>query len=241
VSWAPLLLVAGAALLLAACESTQDKSERLAKEAEGLEKQRGLVIKKRSKVVRVGSRAVLNDKNGTAVVLELRNTSKRTLARVPVAIDVRNGKRSVFKNDDAGLEPSLVGVSVLTPGQRFLWVHDQVLATGKGKSVKAQVGVERAAAPRRLPEIRITPPKLEVDPTSGILAVGKLENRSKVLQRNIVVHAVARKGKRIVAAGRAAIEKLKPGARATYQVFFIGDPRGARITLAAPPTTFGQA
>jgi hypothetical protein len=241
VSWAPLLLVAGAALLLAACESTQDKSARLAEEAEGLERQRGLVIRKRSKVVRVGRRAVLNDKNGTAVVLELRNTSRRTLARVPVAIDVRNGRRSVFKNDDAGLEPSLVGVPVLMPGQRFLWVHDQVLATGRGKSVRAEVGVERGKPPRRLPQIRITPPKLEVDPTSGILAVGKLENRSRVLQRNIVVHAVARRGERIVAAGRAAIEKLKPGARATYQVFFIGDPRGARITLTAPPTTFGQA
>jgi hypothetical protein len=239
-SWAPLLLVAGAALLLAACESTQDKSARLAEDAEGLKKQRGLVIARRSKVVKVGRRAVLNDKNGTAVVVELRNTSKRMLARVPVAIDVRNGKRSVFKNDDPGLEPSLVGVPVLLPGQRFLWVHDQVLATGKGKSVKAKVGVERGAAPGRLPQIRITPPKLEVDPTSGTLAVGRLVNRSQVLQRNIVVHAVARKGNRIVAAGRAAVERLKPGASAAYQIFFIGDPRGARLTLAAPPTRFGR-
>ena len=240
-SWAPLLLLAGAALLFVACESTQDKSARLAKEAEGLKKQRGLVIAKRSKVVKVGRRVVLSDKNGTAVVVELRNTSRRMLAKVPVAIDVRNGKRSVFKNDDAGLEPSLVGVPVLKPRQRFLWVHDQVLATGKGDSVKATVGVGRRKPPRRLPQIGITGPKLEVDPTSGVLAVGKLVNRSQVLQRNIVVHAVARRGNRIVAAGRAAIERLKPGARATFQVFFIGNPRGARITLAAPPTSFGQA
>lgn len=239
-SWAPLLLVVGGALLLAACESTQDKSARLAEQAEGLKKQRGLVIAKRSKVVKVGRRAVLNDKNGTAVVVELRNTSKRRLAEVPVAIDVRNGRRSVFKNDDPGLEPSLVGVPVLRPGQRFLWVHDQVLATGRGKAVRAKVGVERRKAPARIPEIRITPPKLEVDPTSGTLAVGRLINRSRVLQRNIVVHAVARKGGRIVAAGRAAVERLKPGASAAYQVFFIGDPRGARLTLAAPPTRFGS-
>lgn len=239
-SWAPFVLLAGAALLLAACESTQDKSARLAEQAEGLDEQRGLVIGKLSKVVKVGRRAVLNDENGTAVVVELRNTSRRTLARVPVAIDVRNGKRSVFKNDDPGLEPSLVGVPVLMPGQRFLWVHDQVLATGKGKSVKAKVGAGRGRVPRRVPEIGIAPPRLEVDPTSGVLAVGRLVNRSKVLQRDIVVHAVARRGGRIVAAGRAAVERLKPGARATYQVFFIGNPRGARITLAAPPTTFGH-
>jgi hypothetical protein len=240
-TWAALLLLAGAALLLVACESTQDKSARLAKEAEGLEKQRGLVIRKRSRVVRVGRRTVLNDRNGTAVVLELRNTSRRMLAGVPVAIDVRNGKRSVFKNDDPGLEPSLVGVPVLRPNQRFLWVHDQVLATGKGKSVRAKVGVSRDRPPGRVPEIRITPPRLEVDPTSGIVAVGRLVNRSRVLQRNIVVHAVARKGRRIVAAGRAAVERLKPRRSATYQVFFIGDPRGARLTVSAPPTRFGQA
>jgi hypothetical protein len=239
-SWAPLLLVAGAAILLAACESTQDKSARLADEAKGLKKQRGLVIAKRSKVVKVGNRTVLNDKNGTAVVIELRNTSKRKLAEVPVAIDVRNGKRSVFKNDDPGLEPSLIGVPILRPGQRFMWVHDQVLATGKGKAVKAKVGVERAKAPARIPEIRITPPQLEVDPTSGTLAYGRLINRSQVLQRNIVVHAVARKGNRIVAAGRAAVERLKPGKSAAYQIFFIGNPRGARLTLAAPPTRFGR-
>jgi hypothetical protein len=115
-----------------------------------------------------------------------------------------------------------------------------VLATGRGRSVRARVGVGRGRAPARLPRIRITPPRLEVDPTSGTLAVGRLVNRSRVLQRNIVVHAVARRRGRIVAAGRAAVERLKPGASAAYQVFFIGDPRGARITLAAPPTRFGR-
>jgi hypothetical protein len=237
VSWAPLVLVAGAALLLVACESTQDKSAKLAKQAAGLKDQRGLVIKRVSKSVKVGRTAVLNDKNGTAVVVELRNRSRRALAKVPVAIDVRNGKRSVFRNDDPGLEPALVGVSALAPGQSVLWVNDQVLATGKGKQVKAKIGVERGRAPKRLPKIVVQPPHLESDPTSGVLAVGKLVNRSKVAQRNIVVFAVARKGKRIVAAGRGAVERLKPQDDATYQVFFIGDPRGARLTLTAPPTT----
>jgi hypothetical protein len=237
VSWAPLLMLAAATLVLAACETTQDKSARLAKQAAGLREQRGLVIKRVSKAVEVGSTAVLNDRNGTAVVVELRNVSKRALARVPVAIDVRNGGRSVFRNDDPGLEPALVGVPLLQAGQRVLWVNDQVLATGKGRSVEARVGVERGRAPKRPPRVVVGAPKLEVDPTSGVLAVGKLVNRSELLQRNIVVYAVARKGGRIVAAGRGAVAKLRPRADATYQVFFIGDPRGARLTLAAPPTT----
>jgi hypothetical protein len=237
VRWLPAALAAGLLLSPAGCQSTQDKSAELAKQAKGLAEQEGLKIARVSKVVRVGRKAVLTDKNGTAVVAELRNSSRRTLAKVPVAIDVTNGRKTVFRNNDPGLEPALVGVSVLRPHQRLLWVNDQVLATGRARKVRVRVGVQRGHAPRRLPEIRIGPPKLELDPTSGILAEGKLVNRSGILQENIVVHAVARKRGRIVAAGRGAIEKLKPHSDATYQIFFIGNPRGARLTLAAPPTT----
>lgn len=234
----PVVLFLAALVPLSACQSTQDKSAELEAQAQGLEKQEGLKIARVSKVVRPRRTAVITSKNGTAVVVELRNRSARTLARVPIAITVKSGRgKTVFKNDDPGLEPALVGVPVLLPHQRFLWVHDQILATGRAKRVRARIGVARAKPPKRLPQIRITPPKLEVDPTSGVYAIGKLVNRSAVLQRNIVVHAVARKSGQIVAAGRSAIEKLRPRASASYQVFFIGDPRGARITLAAPPTT----
>lgn len=236
-TWVVAALALVGALSLLACESTQDKSARLAAQTPALKQAHGLRIARASKVVKVGQTRVLSDKNGTAAVVELRNTSRRTLAKVPVAITVKNGRKTVFKNDDAGLDPALVGVPVLLPGQHMLWVNDQVLATARAKRVRARVGVERGKAPRRLPEIRITPPKLELDPTSGVLAVGKLVNRSDVLQKNIVVYAVAQKGGRIVAAGRGAIEKLKPKGSATYQIFFIGNPRGARLTLAAPPTT----
>jgi C4-type Zn-finger protein len=237
VSWTPLLLVACSSLLLVACESTQDKSAKLAKQAVNLKHQSGLKVTKVSRDVKVRTTAVLNDPNGTAAVVTVRNTSKKTLVQVPIAIDVKGRKgKSVFANDDPGLEPSLVAVSVLRPGEQLSWVDDQVQATATPRRVKAKVGEERGRAPARLPRIQISPPKLEVDPTSGVLAVGKLTNESGVLQRNLVVYAVARKGGRIVAAGRGAVEKLKPHHKATYQVFFIGNPRGAQLSLAAPPT-----
>jgi hypothetical protein len=239
VSW-PLVLAAAACctLLLGACESTQSKSARLAAQAGEVKTQRGLRIVEQSKLVKVGRTAVLTDANGSAAVVTLRNTSERTLARVPLAIDVRGkGARSVFKNDDPGLDPALTGISVLLPGQELIWVNDQVLATAKGRSVRAKVGVARGKAPAKLPQLELSPPRLEADPTSGVLALGKLTNRSAIEQRNLVVYAVARRGGKIVAAGRGAIERLKPRASATYQVFFIGNPRGARLTLAAPPTT----
>jgi hypothetical protein len=236
-TWTPLLLVACSSLLLVACESTQDKSARLAKQAVSLQRQRGLKVTKVSREVKVRSTAILSDPNGTAAVVTVRNASRKTLVQVPIAIDVKGRQgTSVFANDDPGLEPSLVGISVLRPGEQLSWVNDQVQPTARPKRVKAKVGEQRGRAPARLPRIEISPPKLEVDPTSGVLAVGKLVNRSGVLQRNLVVYAVARKGARVVAAGRGAVEKLKPHDKATYQVFFIGNPRGAQVSLAAPPT-----
>jgi hypothetical protein len=228
-----------AAVLLAlpGCQSTQSKSAELAKQQKGLIKQeKGLEITKKSTKVRVGLTAVLQDKNGAAAVVELRNSSGRALAGVPVAIDVRGGRRSIFRNDDPGLEPSLIGVPVLRGRERMLWVNDQLLTDEKPTGVRVEVGREGDAAPSRLPRIELTEPQLELDPTSGWAAIGKAVNHSQVLQKNLVIHGVARKGGRVVAAGRSLIERLKPGKRATYQVFFIGDPRGAQLTLAAPPT-----
>jgi hypothetical protein len=72
-----------------------------------------------------------------------------------------------------------------------------------------------------------------------VAATGFAANRSKVDQRKLVITAVARRAGRIVAAGRAQIPRLKPGKRARFQIFFIGDPRGAHLDLEAPPSTLG--
>jgi hypothetical protein len=88
--------------------------------------------------------------------------------------------------------------------------------------------------------VSVTRPRLEQDPVSGVAAVGFAANRSRVEQRKVVIFAVARKGRRVVAAGRAQINRLKAGQRARFTIFFIGDPRGARISLEAPPTTMNR-
>ena len=66
---------------------------------------------------------------------------------------------------------------------------------------------------------------------SGLEATGYVFNDSKIEQRNVFVHCVARKGGKIVAAGRSRIERIKPGRRGRYHVFFIGNPRGAELEL----------
>jgi hypothetical protein len=229
--------LAGAATLVAGCQSTQSKSAELAKEGSAaVSNEQGLKIGKKSRDVKVSRALVLSDANGGAAVVELRNTGKKTLVNVPIAIDVRKGGKSVFANDAPGLEQSLVSVAALRPGESLAWVNDQVFATGP--KIAATVGATKRPAPAKLPEIDVGPPKFGGDPTSGIAVEGRVTNRSKLLQRKLVIYAVARKGGKVVAAGRGQVERLKAGASAGYQIFFIGNPEGAQVELAAPPTTF---
>jgi len=224
------------AAFTAGCQSTQSKSAELEAQAGEVTQQKGLKIAKRSRDVKATHATLLSDRNGTAAVVELKNTTKKTLVQVPVAIDVLDRGKKTFSNDAPGLDPALVGVSVLRPGESLAWVNDQVLVPGS--KLEPTVGATTKRPPKELPKIDVGPPKLGGDPTSGIAIEGTVANRSQILQRKLVIYAVARKDGRVVAAGRGQVERLKPGKSSSYQIFFIGNPEGATVELAAPPTTF---
>lgn len=218
-------------------QSTQDESKELEREGADLIDEKGLDVKQSSRQVDVGVTAVVSDRNGAAAVVELRNKSPRALAGVPVEIDVKGkGGKSVFKNDAPGLEPSLTSIAVLGPHEQVFWVNDQVLATATPESVKAQVGGAKDVPAARVAKLEVGKPKLERDPASGVAAIGYVTNRSRQPQKKVTLYAVAHKGSKLVAAGRAGIRVVKARKRARYTVLFIGDPRGATIEVAAPPT-----
>ena len=226
---------------LAACESTQSESARLGREGKTALNQKGVAVAHRSKDFEVISTTVLQDSNGAAAVVELRNTSRKALTAAPISIDVlgRNGS-SVFRNNAPGLEPTLAHVPVVPAGKRFTWVNDQVSPTARAGSIRAVVGAGRAVDGNHLPAVSVQGARLESDPVSGVAATGFAANRSNVDQRKLVITAVARRGSRVVAAGRGQIPRLKPGKRARFQIFFIGDPRGASLDLEAPASTLGR-
>ena len=225
------------ALVLPACESTQDTSARLERQGGGALREQGVVVTRRNPDVEVLSTSAVQDENGTAVVVGLRNTGRRALSQVPITIDVRGrGRKTLFRNDEPGLEPTLVRVPLVRPGARFEWVNDQVISTGRPRDVEVKVGEGPAVAAGSVPRVTLTRPRLQEDPVSGTAATGFVANRSRVEQRKLVVFAVARRGARVVAAGRGQVNRLKPGKRARYSIFFIGDPRGAKVSVAAPPT-----
>jgi len=236
-----LVAAVSAGATLAACQSTQDKSDRIAREGGGVKlAAKGRAVAHQSRDVKVLRTALLQDSNGAAVVVAMRNRTSRPLMNVPVTFDVRDRRgRSVYRNDAAGLEPSLIGAPLLPGHGTLLWVNDQVQLPAPGRNARARTGAGRPGpAAKRIPRIVVSRPRLEQDPVSGVAANGKVTNDSKVEQRKLVVYAVAVKHGRPVAAGRAQVNKLKPGKRANYQIFFIGNPRGAKVQVVAPPTRF---
>jgi hypothetical protein len=233
--------IAGVALVASGCQSTQSKSAEIAAELGPVQQEEGLKIGKESKDVKVVSTSLLSDANGSAVVVELRNTSKQDLAEVPIAIDVLDAKgKSIYSNALPGLEPALTHVPYIEAGGEATWVHDQVLAAGKPKSVDVRVGEGGTPFGGEVPEFTISKTKLEGDPYSGVVAGGEAESESGAKVDRVQHYAVARPGEEVVAAGRGAIEKIKPEPKPLfYNVYFIGDPGGADVEITLFPTLPG--
>jgi len=233
--------LAGVALVASGCQSTQSKSAQIGEELGPVQQEVGLKIGKPSKDVKVVSTTVLSDDEGAAVVVELRNTSDRDLANVPIAIDVRDAKgKTVYANDLPGLEPALTSVPLIAAGEEATWVDDQVLASGTPQSVKVTVGADGASFSGEIPAFDVSEPKLEGDPYSGVVAGGNAENESGETVDRLLLYAVARKGDEVVAAGRGAIERVKPEPKPLpYNIYFIGDPTGADVEVTWFPTLPG--
>lgn len=237
----PAAAVAVIALVATGCQSTQSKSAEIAAELGPVKQEKGLKISKRSKDVEVVSSTLLSDGEGSAVVVEVRNQSNRDLADVPIAIDVLDAQgRSVYRNDLPGLETALTAIPYVEAGKEATWVNDQVLATGRPKSVRVTVGEGGIPYSDRIPEFTVSEPTVEGDPYSGVVAGGNVENESGGKVDRLLLYAVARQGDEVVAAGRGAIEKIKPEPKPLpYNVYFIGDPTGGAVEMSWFPNLPG--
>jgi hypothetical protein len=229
-------VVALAALALAGCESTQSKSAKLERVAQKSKHEKGLVVSEQSTAVEVEGTTVLQDANGAATVVELRNASRGSLLSLPLSVQVLDkASKALYANDAPGLDSSLVSVASLAPGAEVAWVNDQVALAAPGGSVVAKVGAGKPG-PAELPRMEVSGLEPERDASGEAAIAGDVANRSAVEQRRLVVHVVARKGNRIVAAGRAIVERLAPGKSAHFSAFPIGDASGAELSATAPPT-----
>ena len=61
-------------------------------------------------------------------------------------------------------------------------------------------------------------------------------NKTGADQGRLLLYAVASKGGKVVAAGRGAIDHLKHSTKPLhYTIFFIGDPKGAKVDVTSFP------
>lgn len=239
-----LHLLLGLAVLLAlgasGCESTQDKSARLAKESGGLATQQGVTVTKANSDVQVLGTSVVTDENGSAVVVRLRNSSARAQANVPVALAVQDAAgKTVFTNATPGLERSLTHAALVPARGEAVWVNDQVFATEPPKTASAKVGAPEGAPPPDAAAIRVGRVSLTQDPVSGLAATGSVTNPGSKDQRRVLVTAVATRGGMVVAAGRGIVARVRAAKRARFRVFFIGSPKGADLQVTAAPSPAG--
>jgi hypothetical protein len=231
-----------AVVVLTGCQSTQDKSAQL--EEEGGTKllaAESVTIDKESTDVKVTSKTLLTDRYGSAVVVGLHNSSGKNLVNVPILIEVLDAKgKSVYKNDIPGIEPALAAVPYIPAGGDAEWVNDQVLASGKPKSVKVKVGASTDSYSGEVPEVAVSEPTIEGDPVSGLEVTGTVVNRTGTEQERLLLYAIGRKGGEVVAAGRGAIEHMKATTKPLhYDIFFIGNPTGTDIEVTQFPTLPG--
>jgi hypothetical protein len=223
---------------LCGCQTTAEHSAELEKSAKHERLAvRGVSVTRENPSVRVLGSAVVHSSVGTAVVVSLRNTSRHTLVNAPIEITVRDAKGGVlFQNNQPGADAALRSVSLLEAGEETIWVDDQVQVSGVPVSASALVG-QAARASGSVPRMSVSGTHVSGEGEEAG-ATGTVTNRSKVTQEHLVVYALARRGGRIVGAGRAVLPEVSPGASVPFQAYFVGEPRGAQIEAKAPPTTF---
>jgi hypothetical protein len=230
-----LASLALALLVLGGCETTAEKSAKLARAAKRVTlDQKGLSITHPSTTVQVVGATVVRDSERAAAVVTLHNRSARTQRTVPIAITVTSARgATVFQNNAPGLERALVSVPSIAAHATVVWVDDQLPVSGAPASVSAIAG-EASGTATTSPALAVTGARITEDPANGVVATGTVTNHSKVAQASLVVFAVARRGGAIVGAGRAIVSALAPGGASPFQASLVGHPLGARLAISAP-------
>ena len=227
-----------AALALAGCETTEEKSARLERAAkrskhvvEASEPLRALVGAPPSGKVKVRGTAVVHTAEGTAAVVTVHNLTGSTLHQIPILIDVRDAAgATLYTNNQAGISSSLTSVPSLRAGGTLEWVDDQVQVAGTPASVSAKVGDGHpGGAPASLP---VSASVSEQNANGGTVE-GTVTNPRGTAQQEVLVYATASHVGHVVAAGRALLSEVPAGGSSHFQLFLIGDPAGATLRYVA--------
>ena len=218
-----------------ACESTFDKAARKQRAQAAAIAATKLNIKANA-VVDAKVAKILTASDGTAaIVVELTSHDKKNgLLWAPIDVRLLDAAGAVVAETNVdGADPALVHVPFVPPGGRSFYVNDLLSPTATPVSARVTLGGQPVVIPVPAPDLQATAEYVN-DPDYGALFNGTVKNGTTVRQEEVIVQVVARRGGEIVAAGTSIVKHLEPGASQSFQGLFIGDPKGAKLTVSAP-------
>ena len=238
-----LMALLGGGLLavsVSACETTQEESARIGKQAKAAAVAQTLRLGAIDKSVQVSDVTLLRSSEKDAVVVHLTNASGAAKGGAPLLVEVEEaGGKVLYANSTGGLEPALQRLPSLGPHATLWWVDDQVAFSGKPAHLRVRVGSSGNAgsATAAAGASSISVSGVHLSQQDGLQAAsGVLANNSGQAQGKVVVFVVGLAGGRVRSAGRAIVTSLPAHARAVpFQIFLVGNPAGTSIQATAAP------
>jgi hypothetical protein len=232
-TWA---LCAASLVFLAAavsgCATTQDANKRIdVRFNRTLASRKPLELHGTDHAVRVVRTSVINGKDGSAIVVVLRNRGDSPVNDLPIEVGPQGGRAI---NTAANVPYFQSHAPAIAPGDEVSWVYVSKDSLGSSHAF-ARVGAPSS------------PPMTTAGHVSELKASGKgdastvraeITNDTGIPQYDMDVYAVARKGGRYVAAGRASLEHLGVSKTTHLSLPLVGDAKGTEIQVFAPQTLF---
>jgi hypothetical protein len=158
---------------------------------------------------------------------------------VPIAIAlIGKRKKNIWNNSTPGLDTSLISAGIVEKGNSF-WINNQIDTNVTPRRVTAKVGVSSERPKGPMPVIKLSDQSFK-DDSSGIYLSGEIKNKSKIVQKRLVISCISLSGNQLKAAGRGIIDVLQPAPTpkpVRFRVYLIGNPKGGKVQCLAPPTT----
>jgi hypothetical protein len=236
-SASPTLALCAASLLALAvavtgCATTQDANKRASITADRtLASRKPLELRGTDPDVKVVRTAVVNGKSGSAIVVVLRNSGDQPVNDLPIEVGPQGGEPLNARPNVPYFQSHAPAIA---PGDEVTWVYATKDPIGSSE-VFARVG--RPSSPPLATAGHVS--ELEASgKSSGTRVQAEVTNNTGVPQYSLDVYAVALRGGRYVAAGRASLEHLGVSQSAHLTLPIAGDAKGTQIKVFAPQTLF---
>jgi hypothetical protein len=226
-----------AVLVLAAavsgCATTQDANERASVQADRtLESRKPLRMHGTARSVEVVRTAVVNGKDGSAVVVVLRNRGSDPVNDLPIEVGPRGGAPL---NAAANVPYFQSHAPAIAPGAEATWVY---VTKQRLHSDGAYVKVGAPAAHPVTVARHVSDLEIADERRAGSNLHARVINGTGIPQYDLDVYAVAVRGGRYVAAGRVSLAHLGVDSSADLTFPLVGDARGGHVQVFAPQTLF---